>query len=112
MSKWIRKGDIIKVIAGNSKGQQGTVLIRRGDKVVVEGVNQRVRYQKATKVEAGQRFLCESPLHISNVQLVNAEGVVLRPRVRMGQDGSRNLVAVVDGQETVLRVLRKAPVAS
>jgi large subunit ribosomal protein L24 len=37
----IRKGDLVKVIAGDSKGQQGTVLsvLITKSRILVEGVN-------------------------------------------------------------------------
>ncbi len=46
----IRKGDRVKVISGNYKGTEGTVLRVERDKgrVVVQGVNVRKRHRKPT----------------------------------------------------------------
>ena len=44
----LRKGDIVKVIAGDSKGSQGRVLevISKDRKVLVEGVNMVSKHTK------------------------------------------------------------------
>jgi len=44
----LRKGDIVKVIAGDSKGSQGRILEVLGDKrkVLVEGVNLASKHTK------------------------------------------------------------------
>ncbi|HEY9422799.1 MAG TPA: 50S ribosomal protein L24, partial [Thermoanaerobaculia bacterium] len=44
----IRRGDRVKVISGNHKGQEGTVLRVEPEKnrVVIEGVNMRKRHMK------------------------------------------------------------------
>ena len=109
MSQWIRKGDLVKVIAGNSKGQSGEVVTLRGDRVVIKGVNKRIRHMKPrSEGVAGQRVEFEAPLHVSNVQLVGADGQAVQLRVTVGEDGSRSLVNVANGQEILWRVLRKA----
>ena len=70
MSKWIRKGDQVKVIAGNEKGKTSEVIARSGDRVVLKDVNVRSRHTKPRQPGAqGQIVKFEAPLHISNVQL-------------------------------------------
>ena len=39
MSRWIKKGDKIVVIAGNDRGKTGEVVARQGQRVIVQGVN-------------------------------------------------------------------------
>jgi large subunit ribosomal protein L24 len=78
----IRKGDTVKVIAGKDKGAEGKVIkvLREEDRVIVEGVN---RIKKHTKVQqAGGRggttggiITTEAPIHVSNVMLVEGDGV-------------------------------------
>jgi large subunit ribosomal protein L24 len=46
MSKWIRKGDLVKVIAGNDKGKAGQVIARAEDRVLVQGINIRKKHMK------------------------------------------------------------------
>jgi len=70
----IKKGDIVKVLSGKSRGKQGKVihvLVSR-EKVVVEGVNMITKHKKETgdKKNPGGRIEMESPIHVSNVMLV------------------------------------------
>ena len=39
MSKWIKNNDKVMAITGNDKGSKGVVLVRKGDKVIVQGLN-------------------------------------------------------------------------
>ena len=68
----IRKGDTVIVIAGNDRGQTGTVqeVIREKNRVVVEGVNLRYRHKKPTQQNPqGERIRVESSINASNVML-------------------------------------------
>ena len=74
----IKKGDVVKVIAGKDKGAEGKVIkvLREEDRVIVEGVN---RVKKHTKAAAGGNeggiITAEAPIHVSNVMLVEGDGV-------------------------------------
>jgi large subunit ribosomal protein L24 len=78
----IKKGDTVKVIAGKDKGAEGKVIVvlREEQRVVVEGVN---RVKKHTKVvqqggragTTGGIITTEAPIHVSNVMLVEGNGV-------------------------------------
>jgi len=78
----IKKGDTVKVIAGKDKGAEGKVIavLRDEDRVIVEGVN---RIKKHTKVvnqggragTTGGIITTEAPIHVSNVMLVEGDGV-------------------------------------
>ena len=78
----IKKGDTVKVIAGKDKGAEGKVIQvhREEQRVVVEGVN---RVKKHTKVvnqggragTTGGIITTEAPIHVSNVMLVEGDGV-------------------------------------
>jgi len=70
----IRKGDTVKVISGESKGQQGKVLevIASKNKVLVERVNLVSKHTKPNaKNTQGGIVKQEAPIHISNVMLVD-----------------------------------------
>ncbi len=77
----IKKGDIVKVIAGDSKGTQGRVLevIAEKRRLLVEGVN---LVSKSTKPNAkntqGGIVKQESSIHISNVLLIDGKGNATR----------------------------------
>ena len=70
----IKKGDTVKVIAGESKGQQGKVLevMLANRKVLVERVNLVSKHTKPNaKNTQGGIVKQEAPIHISNVMLVD-----------------------------------------
>ena len=70
----VKRGDQVIVIAGNDKGSQGEVLqvMRSENRVVVEGVNVRVKHEKPTQQSPkGERVEREFPIHASNVQLID-----------------------------------------
>jgi len=70
----IRKGDTVKVIAGESKGQQGKVLevILSARKVIVERVNLVSKHTKPNaKNTQGGIVKQEAAIHVSNVMLVD-----------------------------------------
>ncbi|WP_194843907.1 50S ribosomal protein L24 [Candidatus Clavichlamydia salmonicola] len=85
----IRKGDQVMVIAGNDRGKSGVVLLLKNDRIVVEGINVRVKnIKKSQQNPKGKRIDIESPIHISNVMLmVNNQPV--RPKIR--DDGRKEL---------------------
>ena len=79
MSKWIRKGDRVVVVAGNDKGKAGEVLSRSEERVLVQGINVRKKHMKRTQEAQGPRIIeMEVPIHISNVALCDKEGTPLK----------------------------------
>ena len=74
MKLHIKKGDMVQVIAGDNKGQQGKVLKVEVSKsrAIVEGVN---ICKKATKPNAqnpqGGIIEKEAPIHVSNLQVLD-----------------------------------------
>ncbi len=109
MSKWIRKGDRVKVIAGNSKGRVGEVLARSEDRVLIQNVNIRKKHLKRTQESQGPRIVeMEVPIHISNVALCDAEGNLLKISVRRNEkSGEKELVYKTAGQSVLYRSVKK-----
>lgn len=70
----IKKGDTVKVIAGNSNGKTGKVLevFTEKNRAIVEGVNMITKHVKpsATNPEGGLNNT-EASIHISNLMLVD-----------------------------------------
>jgi large subunit ribosomal protein L24 len=70
----IRKGDKVKVIAGDDKGKEGVVqeVVVEKRRVVVEGINMVTKHEKpsAGKPEGGIKKT-EAAIHISNVMLLD-----------------------------------------
>lgn len=75
----IKKGDLVVVIAGRDKGQQGRVLevFTGTDRVLVEGVQRMQRHTKVSQTQRGASSggieTVEAPIHVSNVMLVDPE---------------------------------------
>ncbi len=77
----IKKGDTVKVIAGKDKGAEGKVIqvLREEQRVIVEGVNLVKKHTKnvnqGTGANTGGIITAEAPIHVSNVMLVEGDGV-------------------------------------
>ena len=97
----IMKGDRVKVIRGNDRDKEGTVLSIDADngRVTVEGVNMRKRHQKPTQADPdGGIRTFEAAIHISNVMLVDpTSGEASRIRMRVEADGTKERIAVKSG---------------
>lgn len=77
----IKKGDKVKVIAGNAKGNTGLVksVDRKTLRVIVEGLNMVKRHTKPSAAQPeGGIIEKEAGIHISNVMLVDAAGNATR----------------------------------
>lgn len=73
---FIKKGDTVLVIAGDSKGKTGTVLqvLKKSNRVVVEGVNIISRHTRPSNSHPdGGIIKKEAPIHVSNVQYVETK---------------------------------------
>lgn len=74
MKLHIKKGDIVKVLSGNSKGSVGKVLSIIVDKnrATVEGANIIKKHIKPSANNPQGRIAeMEAPIHISNLMLVD-----------------------------------------
>ena len=97
----IVKGDRVKVIRGNHRDAEGTVLrtIPGKNSLVVEGVNMRKRHERPTQDNPeGGIITFEAPIHISNVMLIDpTSGDASRTRLRVEADGTKERIAVKSG---------------
>jgi large subunit ribosomal protein L24 len=69
----IKKGDEVKVLSGKDKGKTGKILevIPSARRVVVEGLNIRVRFSRPKRRnEKGQRMELPAPMDVSKLMLV------------------------------------------
>lgn len=108
MSKWIRKGDKVVVIAGNEKGKSGEVIGRNEDRVLVQGVNIRKKHAKRQQKAPGAEILeMEVPLHVSNVALCDGDGKAVKAKVRTNKSGAKELYYLEGEKEVTLRQVRK-----
>ena len=69
----IKKGDRVTVITGRDKGKKGDVLrvLRKDNRVLVQGVNMVKRHQGPTQTSPGGIIEKEAAVHISNVALID-----------------------------------------
>jgi large subunit ribosomal protein L24 len=103
----IKTGDEVIVIAGNDKGETGTVqrVIPRKSRIVVSGINIVKKHQKPrptggrTRAQGGI-IEFEAPIHVSNVMLVDPQtGEPTRVGIRRDEDGRRIRYAKKSGAE-------------
>jgi|CXWL01.1.fsa_nt_gi large subunit ribosomal protein L24 len=107
----IHTGDQVTVIAGKDKGKQGIVtrVLLEKSRVVVEGVNMRVRHIKKTAQAAGQRISYEASIHVSNVMILDPK---TKKPTRIGykidpKTGHKSRIAKISG-EVILKAVTKA----
>jgi large subunit ribosomal protein L24 len=99
----IRKGDTVKVIAGDSKGQQGKVteVIIDKNRALVEGVNMVSKHTKPNAANPnGGIVKKEAAIHISNLALVDPKsGETTRIGRKKNDAGKLVRVAKKSGEE-------------
>jgi large subunit ribosomal protein L24 len=97
----IMKGDRVRVIRGNYRDLEGSVLevFPDQDRVRVEGVNTRKRHTRPSQGDPdGGIMSIIAPIHISNVMLVDPSGdTASRVRARVEEDGTKERISVKSG---------------
>ncbi|MBI3913615.1 MAG: 50S ribosomal protein L24 [Chloroflexi bacterium] len=99
----IRKGDTVKVIAGDERGKTGTVnsVFPSERKVIIGGINLVKKHQKRTGDVRTQAGIIEreAPLRISKVALVCKNcGKAKRVRIKEFEDGSKKRICTNCGE--------------
>ena len=77
----VKKGDTVRVVSGNYKGYEGKILVvfPERERVIVEGVNLRFHHERPSPANPqGGRIEKEAPIHVSNVQPLDTNGVPTR----------------------------------
>jgi large subunit ribosomal protein L24 len=69
----IKKGDKVRVIAGNFKGETGEVLevFPNKNRAIVDNVNMVKKHRKPTQNNPGGIVDIAAPIHISNLMLID-----------------------------------------
>ena len=90
---YLKRNDLVVVISGTHKGDQGRVLrvIEDKNQVIIQGVNLRFKHlRRSQKNPQGGRVQKEAPLNASKVQLVDPK--TNRPtRVGYRMEGKRKV---------------------
>ena len=99
----IKKDDTVLVIAGKDKGVSGKVLDVLGSRILIEGVNRVKRHTKETTgdrgVKVGGIITVEASVHISNVMLVDGDGITTRIGVRKDDEGKNVRISRRTGKD-------------
>lgn len=86
----IKKGDIVRVMRGEYKGQEGKILkmYLKKERALVEGVNMISKHTKPNaEYPDGGIIKKEAPIHVSNLMLLDpSEGVPTRVGRRRNDD--------------------------
>jgi len=97
----IRKGDVVRIIAGDDSGTTARVLrvITDKGKIVVEGVNKVYKHMKPNRRNPqGGRLSKEMPIDASNVLLIDpSTSRPTRVGIRILNDGSKERYAKKSG---------------
>ena len=69
----LKVGDKVIVIAGSNKGKEGTIkkVLKKENRVIIEGVNLIKKHQKGNGQESGGILEIEAPIHASNVMIID-----------------------------------------
>ncbi|MEQ1856142.1 MAG: 50S ribosomal protein L24 [Longimicrobiales bacterium] len=101
LKRRIMKGDRVRVIRGNYRDMEGSVLeVMKGEnRVRIEGINLRKRHTRPTQQNPdGGIISMVAPIHISNVMLIDSSAdKASRVRTRVEEDGTKERVAVKSG---------------
>lgn len=98
----IKKGDNVKVIAGDSKGSTGRVLSidKRKMRATVEGVNLIKRHTKpSAKNPDGGIVQKEGTIHVSNLMYVDGSGNISRLGKKSDKNGKSTRYTKKSGEE-------------
>lgn len=106
-SKKVRSGDKVVVIAGNAKGQFGTVLACMDDRVVVQGINiAKKSVKKSQQNPKGGVVEVERSIHVSNVCPCDESGAALKVKTRFNEQGEKELYYKKESQTMVWRSIK------
>ncbi len=68
----IKKGDKVKIITGNNKGQEGVVstLLREENRVIIDGINVSPKKKKDPRTGKVSLTMVARPIDASNVKKI------------------------------------------
>tara|TARA_B100000674_G_C37540275_1_gene778001 strand:- start:77 stop:388 length:312 start_codon:yes stop_codon:yes gene_type:complete len=90
--KRIKKGDMVRVMAGKERGKEGKVLgfNKDGSRVLIEKLNMVRRHTRPTQAnQTGGIIEKEAGVHVSNVMLLTPEGKPTRVQFVTNEEGQK-----------------------
>ena len=88
----IKKGDMVRVVAGKEKGKEGKILgfSHKGDRAIVEKLNMVKRHTRPTQTnQAGGIIEKEAGIDLSNLMPLTPSGKPTRVQFRVNEDGKK-----------------------
>ena len=100
----IKKGDNVMAIAGDSKGQQGRVLLVNHDKetAIVEGINMVAKHTKPNADNPkGGIINKEAAIRMSNLMIVDSKGNATRVRKELDEKTNKMVRVSIKSGEVI-----------
>ena len=96
----VKKGDTVKVLAGDDKGKSGKVLrvLPSTNRAVVEGLNLVTKhYKPSAQNTSGRIEKIEAPIHLSHLMVV-VDGTATRVGRKLNETGKLQRFAKTTGE--------------
>lgn len=99
---YISRGDTVRVMRGDDKGKEGTVVrvyLKTG-RVLVEGINIVKKHKRARTADEQSGIIdMPAPVAVSNLMLIDPKsGKPTRIRARLDADGTKERVSAKSGE--------------
>lgn len=97
----LKKNDKVVVVSGKDKGKQGIILkvITKTNKVIVDGINQVKKHEKASMKSQGGIVTKDAPISISNVAYLDPkESKPTKIGYKFLEDGKKVRFAKLSGE--------------
>ena len=84
----LKVGDKVIVIAGKDKGKEGKIIVKKGDRVFVEGVNIVKKHVKPNGQDQNGGIIDkEASIHVSNVMIIDPK---TKKRTRIAHENNKD----------------------
>ncbi len=115
----IRKDDSVYILAGKDRGKTGTVtrVLKKTDRVLVDGINKTIKHVKKKEGQSGERVEFFAPIHISNVSIVDPKTgkptrvgykVEGKTKVRIAKKSGEKIIATAKTKKVAKKTTKKS----
>jgi len=112
MKTQLKKGNTVKIIAGDEKGKTGEIIeiikliSRRGilnKRAIVKGLNLVKKHQKATKESKGGVVSIEKSIHLSNLSLVQSDKKSVEGKKEVSKKEIKSKKSKLEGEKKKMK---------
>jgi len=112
MKTQLKKGNTVKIIAGDEKGKTGEIIeiikliSRRGilnKRAIVKGLNLVKKNQKATKESKGGVVSIEKSIHLSNLSLVQSDKKSVEGKKEVSKKEIKSKKSKLEGEKKKMK---------